>query len=223
MGIVVFDIDGTLTDTTEVDVECYEAAVLEEIGLVIPGDWPAFDDVTDSAILAVACERQGMPVPAPAVQSRMAERVGELLDHALRRDPERFRPIAGAREVFALLESAGWSVAMATGAWRPSALVKLRGGSIPHDGVPLATSSDHHARAEIILHAVQAVSHDQAPVVYVGDGVWDGRAAKSLGYSFIGVGQGARASELRAVGASAVVADFADGAAFLRHVRQAGA
>ncbi len=47
-------------------------------------------------------------------------------------------------------------------------------------------------------------------IVCVGDGVWDVRTARQLGYAFIGVGSGAEADRLRAEGAGHVVADFRD-------------
>jgi phosphoglycolate phosphatase-like HAD superfamily hydrolase len=43
-------------------------------------------------------------------------------------------------------------------------------------------------------------------VVYVGDGVWDARAARRLGYAFVGIGDGAE--RLREEGASMVVGDL---------------
>lgn len=219
MPIAVFDIDGTLTDTCDVDVECYEAAVLAELGLEIPNDWPTFDEVTDAAILATACHRVGRPVPEQEVQNRIAHRVGELLEAAWEAGPERFRAIPGAENIFRILTEAGWQVAMATGAWRPSALVKLRAAGVPFEDTPLASSSDHPARAEIIRHAVHSLPHgDPGPFVYIGDGVWDGRASLSLGYSFIGVGMGRRAEELTRVGATAVVPDFSDPHRLLEHL-----
>lgn len=122
MPFAVFDIDGTRTDTMEVDVACYEAAVRAKLGLDIPEDWPEGDEVTDDAILETACRRAGRPVPAPHVQDRIADRVAQL-------------------------RNAGWKVAMATGAWRPSVTVELRAAEVPFKGVVLARSSDHRSRA----------------------------------------------------------------------------
>jgi len=188
------------------------------LAIHIPVDWSSLEDVTDATVLAAACERNGVPMPDEQVQGRIAERIGALLTTVLTDTPDRFRPIAGATGVFAALRVAGWSVAMATGAWRPSALVKLRGAGIPHDDVPLASASDHAARADIIRHAVRAVGGAPSAVVYVGDGLWDGRAARALGYPFMGVGQGARADELRGAGAGAVIPDFADARSVLEHL-----
>lgn len=223
MPIAVFDIDGTLTDTMDVDVECYEAAILELLGVQIPDDWPTLDEVTDSAILAAACERNGHPVPDPPAERRIADRVAELLTAALERSPERFLPIPGARGVFRALRTAGFRIAMATGAWRPSALVKLAGAGIPTEGVPLATSTDHAARSDIIRRAVASVGHPESgEVVYVGDGVWDGRAATALGYGFVGVGPRGQEDRLKHAGAVGVVPDLLDVDRLLAELRRAG-
>lgn len=219
MPIAVFDIDGTLTDTYEVNLECYEAAVFAELGLEIPNDWPTFDEVTDAAILATTCHRSGRPVPEQEVQNRIAHRVAELLEAAWAERPDRFRAIPGAEGIFEILKDAGWKVAMATGAWRPPALVKLRVSGMPFEDTPLASSSDHPSRAEIIRHAVSGLAReDDGPAVYIGDGVWDGRASLSLGYSFIGVGTGSRAEKLKEVGAVAVIPDFSDPQLLLSHL-----
>jgi phosphoglycolate phosphatase-like HAD superfamily hydrolase len=47
-------------------------------------------------------------------------------------------------------------------------------------------------------------------VVYIGDGVWEVRAAKALGLGFLGVAVGDRAGRLAEEGASCVVPDFGD-------------
>lgn len=207
--LVVFDIDGTLTDTTDVDVECFERAVLEVVGVEIPATWTSFDEVTDPAIVETACRLAGQRTPDEKTLRRAAERTGELLERALTAAPSRFSPVPGASTIFARLRAAGCRVAMATGAWRPSAEVKLRGAGIADASVPLATSSEYRARWEIIREAVGRAGGDgEGTTVYVGDGVWDGRAALELGYRFVGVGVGDRAQRLREVGADIVVPDL---------------
>lgn len=209
--IAVFDIDGTLTDTMGVDIECYISAVREVVGIDVPEELDAYDEFTDAAVLETACRLRDHPLPTSDVQRRTALRLAEMLEEALHSTPHRFRPIPGARDVFESLKRAGWRVAMATGAWRPSAMVKLTGAEIPYEGVPLATSSEHRARTDIISRAVTEVGGDgSGQVVYIGDGVWDGRAAAALGYGFIGIGAGDRQARLREVGAAAVFENLSD-------------
>jgi len=53
MHLVVFDIDGTLTDTNKVDGVCYWQAVREVLGLAQEQpDWSGFRHVTDVGIAA---------------------------------------------------------------------------------------------------------------------------------------------------------------------------
>jgi phosphoglycolate phosphatase-like HAD superfamily hydrolase len=59
-----------------------------------------------------------------------------------------------------------------------------------------------------------------ACTVYVGDGVWDVRACRSVGIPFIGIGTGSRATRLSAEGAVCVFADFSDADIFLRSVHE---
>jgi phosphoglycolate phosphatase-like HAD superfamily hydrolase len=55
--------------------------------------------------------------------------------------------------------------------------------------------------------------------VYVGDGVWDARACRSVGIPFIGIGTGSRVTRLSAEGAVCVFSDFSDVDIFLKTVR----
>ncbi len=210
MPLAVFDIDGTLTNTTHVDEECYTEAIREELDLHMPADWATLDEITDAGILHHLCERQALDIGLEDEQ-RIAARLSTLLSAAFDEAPERFQPVHGAQDIFEILRNAGWNVAMATGCWRSSALFKLQSAGIPHEGVPLATSSEHRKRREIIRMAVSLADEDPSEsVVYFGDGVWDGRAARDVGCFFIGVGRAGRIPDLTAAGAEAVVEDFGD-------------
>ena len=50
---------------------------------------------------------------------------------------------------------------------------------------------------------------------YVGDGIWDVKAARSLGWNFIGVGTGERAEALRQAGAVKIIPHFEPATKFL--------
>jgi len=208
--IAVFDIDGTLTDTNTVDHECYVVAVREVLGCEVGEDWGGVEDVTDSNILQELWKRQrSEPLPSSVEQEVIALFV-DLLQVEARRYPDRFRPIPGARDVFARLDERGWRSAMATGGWRESAEFKLWSASVPFEDVPLASASDRILRADIIRHLLGSMGKGEVPAVYVGDRPWDVRAARALGMGFVGVGRGAAAAKLRDAGAVQVIQDLRD-------------
>jgi phosphoglycolate phosphatase-like HAD superfamily hydrolase len=71
MHLVVFDIDGTLTDTNLVDGECYWRAVREVLGLSGERpDWSDFHHVTDVGIAAELCARHlGRQLSSPEIEA----------------------------------------------------------------------------------------------------------------------------------------------------------
>lgn len=66
MKLVMFDIDGTLTQTFAIDAECYVRALTEVSGFeAISTDWASYQHTTNSGILSEIYEmRLGRP---PAV------------------------------------------------------------------------------------------------------------------------------------------------------------
>ena len=216
MNLVMFDIDGTLTATTDIDERCFVRAVEDTLGIVdIDTNLANYTHVTDEGI---AAEIIGRHTGRGATDSEVAGIRGHfvgLIEQCTENQPELFRPIAGAREMLGILsERPGCSVSLATGGWRDSAILKLRVAGLDVGAMPIATSDDAHSREGIMqLSETRAQRvYDVAgfdSVIYVGDGVWDVRSTKALGYRFIGVAEGDRASQLRTEGAEHIVSDFA--------------
>ena len=216
MGLAVFDIDGTLTQTNEVDDECFLRAVREVLGLDVSPDWADAPHVTDTALVSWICERYaGRAIrddEAAAIQVRFID----LMRSALQAQPDRFAPIPGAADVFTRLGHQRWHSVMATGAWEASARLKLGAIGLGLDSVALASSSDAPTRIEILELAVRRAPATHARIVSIGDGVWDVEAARRLAWPFVGIGTGARADRLRAAGATVVLSDLADTETLLR-------
>lgn len=222
MIIVIFDIDGTLTDSYDADTRCYEAALAEAWGLEgYELDWHDFVSSTDAGVAVEIHQARFGEAPD-------ADRVGAL-EAAFgriwaREFAERSRPIDGAPAFLAeVLRADDFAVGIATGCWRSSARMKLEGAGYPVDALDLSTASDHPQRPDIVQRAVdrqRARVGEARRVVYIGDGVWDARAARELGIDFVGVGSGERAERLADEGATFIVDQLGNVDGLVRYLRR---
>jgi len=214
--LAVFDVDGTLLDNMACEDACYSAALREMLGLSwVDTDWSRYAHVSDAAIAVEAFRREFGSEPTAEQLDATISRFVRLLGDAHRADPAAIVPVPGARELLESLQSRGWAVALATGAWRRAAELKLSGGGVRYADLPLATSEDGPARTQIVTTARSRAEQRHAierfeRVVCIGDGVWDVWAARDLELPFVGVGTGARAERLAAAGARVILADFVD-------------
>jgi phosphoglycolate phosphatase-like HAD superfamily hydrolase len=142
-------------------------------------------------------------------------------------DPSQFAAIPGAAAALARLKSeSGWAVALATGSWRPSALIKLRAADIGVDSIPAAFADDGIAREDILqLAIVKALGHcgqnEFEKIVSIGDAVWDVHTAVKLKVAFLGIGRGESVARLRHAGARQVIDDFTDLDRFMQSLDEA--
>ena len=214
--LAVFDIDGTLTDTNAVDDECYLRAVADVLQAdLVHMDWSDAPHVTDSALLQWLAERNGLAPVSAEQEALVIDRFVELLNATLASSPARFQEIAGASSVCDLLAAERWHVAFATGAWAPSARLKLSAIGIDPSAFAFASSTDAATRTAIVSLAIRKASHNAGDfdrIVSIGDGVWDVRTAAALGLPFIGIATGERGKRLRSAGAATILPDLADAA-----------
>jgi len=222
--LVVFDIDGTLTDTNKVDNQCYWQAVSEVFGLSgAQPDWSKFAHVTDTGIATELCSQRLGREPSRAEIDAVASRLVTLLAEALGPVSPIALQIPGSAEILAALgESPDFAIALATGGFRISAELKLRRADLPFAPIPLASATDAVSRANILRIAAgrAAGKHgtEFAHITYVGDGVWDVEAARTVGWRFLGIGSGTAALRLRQAGAKVVVPNYFPIETFLRRL-----
>jgi phosphoglycolate phosphatase-like HAD superfamily hydrolase len=212
-GIAIFDLDGTLTTTTEVDSSCFVAAIESVFAFTPDSDWGSYEHCTDEGIATEALSRHFGRPPRRSEVDRLKTRFFKLLSHAASTRPEAFTAMPGGVTLLRHLVDAGWLVCVATGAWRGSAELKIWASGLP-TSIPLFTSDGHSSRAAIVA---AAISHAKAEapanvhrIVSVGDSVWDVQTALQLRLPFLGVGSGQRAATLSSAGAVAIVPDFTD-------------
>lgn len=216
--LLMFDIDGTLTATNDVDTRCYVQTMSEYLGCEIDDDWNHYQHVTDLGIASELLRKHDRPLTdIPILRKRFVR----LIERELQSSPGCCREIAGAAKMLARLrELLGVSVGLATGGWSGSAWAKLKSAGIDVAGLPVTAADDAEPRTDIMLQcrALAAQQTDITETIYVGDGLWDAQAAKDLGWGFVGIGSGERAQQLRAAGAAHVLDDFRDQPAVLAAV-----
>lgn len=228
MRLAIFDIDGTLTETNEVDSDCFVRAMADAHAVTeMDTNWGGYAHTTDSHITREVLRARFGRAPDEGELSGFKSRFVSLLEESRSRDASLFREVAGAASALARLRrEPGWAVAIATGCWRGSALMKLSAAGLETRGVPAAFAEDGESREEILLAALRRAlelygREGFEGVVSLGDGLWDVSAARNLGFSFVGVGRGARAGVLRRAGAGHVVEDFEDYGRLLRCLAEA--
>ena len=170
-----------------VDPELYFWSIEQVLGPVCLRDLNDYDHVTDSGILGQIIEENGFPDASGLVDSVKALFLNGLNRHIT--DIGAFPVIDGAVQfVDRLRTSKDTRMAIATGCWRESALLKLQTSGFNIEGIPMATSDDSPSRVEIMQSALRMTGSAAEAVTYYGDAEWDQLACRDLGWNFVAVG-----------------------------------
>jgi phosphoglycolate phosphatase-like HAD superfamily hydrolase len=225
MKLVMFDIDGTLTQTVRADEICYIRALEEAFDFKeINQDWSSYPHCSDSGILEELFQKRRGRSPFPAEISDVQSWFVALLHAAAASDP--FGPIPGAESfINGLLSRPEFAISLASGGWECSSRLKLASAGLGFSGLPAAFSDKAHAREDImrasLAHAARHYGRTSFDTVfYFGDGIWDVRAAQNLGYQFIGIASDpVKMAKLCNGGADQVFPDYVDSTAILAALR----
>ena len=208
---VLFDVDGTLVDTTYLHAVAW---------------WEAL-------------RQQDHDVPMAEIHRGIGMGSDKILDHLLGADRdkaadedlttahdvlygawwERLRPLPGAPELLRTCAERGLAVVLASSA-KERELGILREVIDADDAITAATSSSDAEQSKPAPDILEAALHqsgvDPRRCVFVGDSIWDVKAAAKLDIPCIGlVCGGTSAAELREAGA---IATYDDPAALLREL-----
>lgn len=202
----LFDVDGTLVDTTYVHTVCW---------------WEAF-------------RQNGHDVPMARIHRAIGMGSDKILDHLLGTDRdrsadgrlrgghdalfgeywERLRPLPGAADLLRACAQRGLTVVLASSASERE-LRALRRALDADDVVAAATSSaqanESKPAPDIVEAALAQAGLDADRAIFIGDTVWDISAAGKLGIPCVAVTCGGSSrAELADAGAAAVYDDPAD-------------
>ncbi|MDO8539123.1 MAG: haloacid dehalogenase-like hydrolase [Opitutaceae bacterium] len=211
--LAIFDNDGTICDTQDVEGACYGRAIERVTGRSLSTlDWTTYEEPTSSAIV------RDLLAGDPAALTKEEEIKREfvrLLKQERLRFPGDFTPLPGAVEfITRLKEEPICSVAIVTGCFDTSARYKLECCGIALGEFPHATSSDTPRRRDIIPLAAHRAGFPVSSVVYFGDAPWDVRVSGILGVPMIGIGR--RIERLRELGVQHTFRDYSDADAIIR-------
>jgi len=183
MPIALFDIDGTLTASNEIDSACRAQAFLDIFRFPLNTNWNDYEHVTDRGIATQALQEHGGEVTEHDLSLDRARCVQLLTERMTKLDE-----IPGAGAFLAQLLARDWRIALCTGAWGDSARLKLLRAGLPTD-LPLASCDDDISREAILRRGVALAGGADDFIISFGDAPWDVRAAANLGYPFIGIGE----------------------------------
>ncbi len=188
MYLVMFDIDGTLIDSSGFEDENYLTALRKILNKPIESNWLKYNHVSDSGILDQIIEENGLSDERNDIYLDVQQYFFELQKNYLSKKPA--IQISGAGDFIKLLaQRDDVELAIATGGWELSAKLKLESCGIDFSGISFASSSDHFSRTEIMKIAEKKCLNKKfTNRTYFGDAEWDKQASQELGYNFILVG-----------------------------------
>lgn len=195
MNLIIFDIDGTLTQTNDVDSKCFAQAIKDALKITdLNTNWPSYKYSTDSGLVKQIYEEFLQREPTDIEINSIREEFVHYLKYEWQNNKKCYVPVLGAAAILHQINQlSNWHLAIATGGWKQSALFKLDSAHIAHENIPKAYADDHIERAEIINIAIQRAQtqnrvNQYQQIIYVGDRLWDKRAAIGLNIGFVGVG-----------------------------------
>lgn len=188
-NLVVFDIDGTLTDSVTQHQAGFVQA-LQQLGVQeINQDFHAYKHHTDLHIARTIYEAA---LPARFDTAAVSRFESLLYDHIAAAGS--LQEIKGAKQFVTFLEKeTDFGVCYATGSMLRPAVFKLQAAGITFDPVQLATSNYREERAAIVQEAIRnaRLYYNQSEfekIIAFGDGIWDLKTAQELGVGFVGIG-----------------------------------
>lgn len=192
MHLVMFDIDGTLVETSNFEDRIFSQAVRSVLTGEIDKNWSNYKNVTDTGIIEEICKQKNLANQSKTILTDIQKAFVKLTTSYISSNPNSITEIPGALAFLNnLLQEPEVCVAVATGGWRETAFLKLEKIGVDAKSLNIATSSDSSQRTKIMEIAEYRAMGEKlsSSRTYFGDGDWDKRACDELGFDFIAIGE----------------------------------
>ena len=211
--LIVFDIDGTLTNTVKIDDFCFTETIKNLYSVALgDADWNHFPFVTDLGICKSIFENTLNKPFTDRELIKIKTNFLKMLKENWKTKPELFDRIPNALTFFNHIVG-NYPIAIATGGWAETAAFKLNVANFKFHNLPFANSNHHFSRKEITQKAIDMSRNIYethfSKIVYFGDGKWDLNTCKELGIAFIGIDHAGN-GKLKSLGVKKVFSDFRD-------------
>jgi beta-phosphoglucomutase-like phosphatase (HAD superfamily) len=213
MTSIIFDIDGTLTNTTKVDDKCFIKAFRTVFGIDISNQkWSELTNVTDWGITEEIILKNWNRVPTVIEYKKMISEFVTQLQSELIANEKQFQEIKGALNFIDFLRTkSNIKIGIATGSWEKSANLKLKSLGINSSEFVFSNSDHFKTREAIVSNTIRKLNENWNNkvdrVIYFGDGTWDFLVCKKLGIEFIGI-DNTKNNKLKKIGTKLVFKDF---------------
>jgi len=188
--LLVFDIDGTLTDSVSVHQSAFQKALTDFGFKDFDTNWHSYRHHTDSFIFKTIFEEQsGASVTEEDIRSFERFITTNILSLTLQQP---IGEISGARQMLQRLQQyPGYKTVLATGSLAAPARIKLAQSGI-NTTAPLVAANSLFTREDLVQKAIdtavdlyQVAGFDE--IISFGDGRWDLETARNLGIRFVGI------------------------------------
>ncbi len=214
--LVIFDIDGTLTNTNETDHKAFEKAYLELYDIDVAGlDYEEVENYTDTGIaqhiFEVVIGRTCGPVDMRKIKKKVYQNLLDLYNES----ESNFAEVKGAADFLEFLKTRDeLCLAIATGCWEHSANFKLNVSGIDYEELPISNSDNDISRVGITKHVIEQAKKQYEcaafdEIIYFGDGAWDFKMAQALGIKLIGVDVNNN-GRLKELGVQNIIKDYSN-------------
>jgi len=212
MKLIIFDIDGTLTDSKAIDDACFVETFKEVFDIDIGElDWSKFKNVTDTSITTEILKDKFSGEEFDRAFEKLRQEFLKKLSVASLENPSSFQEVPGAKAFFDLTKSK-YHIGIGTGSWSDSGRTKLNAIGIKADDYPFGNCDNSVSREEMVQDSIRQAkvkykTEEFSEVVYFGDGIWDYKTCNNLNIRFVGI-DSRNDNKLRDIGAKTIFTNY---------------